>query len=137
MVGRAVYWTSFNTLKNSENSMAGQPGTQPETTPMTRTWLSFFRLLIGGFALLMIVLIPVARWFYYELDHAMANVMTMLLLCLFSVATFVWLILTPRIGILRRALILALPAVLITGFVNLFEFRGFSGEMIPIFKRKV
>ncbi len=108
--------------------MASQPSTQSPSPSNARTWSSLFRLLVGGFGVLAALLIPVARWLTYEQDHAMSNVLTMMLLSVFMMCLIGWLFLAPKIGLPRRIIILAVPAVSIAIFMNLFEFRGFSGK---------
>jgi outer membrane protein assembly factor BamB len=87
---------------------------------------------IGFFAL-----VPVARWFHYETDHQMANIVGTgvgLLGCL-SAYVGVWIHFgnSP----LRRCLIVCVPAALCLAGFALFEFVGFTGEIIPVFRPRV
>lgn len=98
----------------------------PKTSVPKKTPLSIW---IGMGVLL---LVPVARWSLEEIDHQYANIATALLIAVGVLAL--------TIGILRRlpwvATIVYLVTVIlaIALFSRYFEFRGFTGELVPTFR---
>lgn len=82
---------------------------------------------MGAFAL-----IPIVRWALYETDHQFANIGTAI--CLVT-AIVSWLIAFLRLSNAKVRWI-GLSALACLGLVllSLFEFRGFTGELLPTFR---
>jgi outer membrane protein assembly factor BamB len=84
---------------------------------------------IGTGALL---LIPVARWFLDDIDHQYSNIATAALSAIG--------LLSITFGILRRLpkkatfVYLLAVGISVAGFLACFEFRGFTGELVPTFR---
>lgn len=82
-------------------------------------------------------LVPVARWLSYETDHQMANIVGTGVALLGCLSAYFGLWFHFRDSTLKRSLLVCVPAILIaTGFA-LFEFVGFTGEIIPVFRLRV
>lgn len=79
-----------------------------------------------------LLLVPVARWALEEIDHQYANIATALLVAIGLLAL--------TIGVLRRlprivTIVYSVSVILaIALFFRFFEFRGFTGELVPTFR---
>lgn len=84
---------------------------------------------VGIFAL-----VPIARWFHYETDHQMANIVGTGVGFLGCLSAYVGLWIHFGNSALRRILFVYVPAALFLSGVALFQFVGFTGEIIPVFR---
>lgn len=88
-------------------------------------------LAMGGIA---IAAIPVARWSLFEVDHQFANFAGAGCAAFAGLMGFLALLLYPKIGKRVKLAIMALPIVALILFWCMYEFIGFSGEVVPTFR---
>lgn len=86
----------------------------------------------GGF----FVLAWIAYFVIEPLDHQFGNVGFFLLILLSLCFTGAWLVFRCRWNLVVRLAILSTPFLLIAFLISQYEFRGFSGELIPQFRMR-
>ncbi len=99
---------------------------QPKRLPI------LFWIALGIFAL-----VPVVRWCLFETDHQFANMggtATAMLGCLVA---YISLWYHFAIDARRKAFFLAAPLAIAAIGWSLFEFRGVTGELIPVFRARI
>ena len=81
-------------------------------------------------------LVPVARWFLYESDHSLANIAGIGISFLGCIVAYVsvWIHFARTAS--RKVFILATPIAIAAIGLSLFEFVGFTGETLPVFRSK-
>jgi outer membrane protein assembly factor BamB len=90
----------------------------------------------AGLTLLVAASILPTQWWLDDIDRQYSNFATMglgLLAAVFALAT-VWLY--PRLGIRTKLLLGSIPLVGLAIAALMFEFVGFSGEMLPVFRMR-
>ncbi len=85
---------------------------------------------------LLFAAIPVVRALMFEADHQIANMLTGLLVMLGVFNLWLWCITYPQLATIVRLLIFVVPIVGIVILNSQFELAGFTGEMVPEFKRR-
>ena len=81
-----------------------------------------------------IAAIPVARWALFEVDHQYANFAGAGCAAFAGLMGFLALLLYPKIGKRVKLAIMAMPIVGLVVFWAMYEFIGFSGEVVPTFR---
>ncbi len=71
-----------------------------------------------------------------SLDHSIANVAFALFNLLALLFGCLWIAFLASVPIQLRICLLSIPAVGLAAFIWMLEFRGFSGEMVPQFRRR-
>lgn len=101
-----------------------------------RTWSQRLRQVVLGFCILSVVLASIAWFALYSMDHGVANSFAGILTGLALMWGWIWIGTMPRMPMLMRGVFFVAPCLL--GYIALsyFEFRGFSGEMMPQFRRR-
>jgi outer membrane protein assembly factor BamB len=87
-------------------------------------WASIVCLLVGGFG----------YGGLYRFDHQMANLALMVFLLLSILLGFVAFLVNRKVPWTMRIVSLLIPVVGIVIFLKQYEFRGFSGELVPQFR---
>ena len=77
-----------------------------------------------------IAAIPVARWALFEVDHQYANFAGAGCAAFAGLMGFLALLLYPKIGKRVKLAIMAMPIVGLVVFWAMYEFIGFSGEVV-------
>ncbi len=87
-------------------------------------------------AIAVFAVIPFARWYVFETDHQLANLFGMgiaFLGCLIAYLGFWHRFATT---VIRKFLFLVSPVAIVLVGLSFFEFVGFTGETLPVFRRK-
>lgn len=98
--------------------------------PTSKPWY-LGPLVMGGIA---IAAIPLARWSLFEVDHQFANFAGAGCAAFAGLMGFLALLLYPKIGKRVKLAIMAMPIVGLVVFWAMYEFIGFSGEVVPTFR---
>lgn len=98
--------------------------------PSSKPWY-LGPLVMGGVA---IAAIPFARWSLFEVDHQFANFAGAGCAAFAGLMGFLALLLYPKIGKRVKLAIMAMPIVGLVVFWAMYEFIGFSGEVVPTFR---
>ncbi len=100
-------------------------GRQPKRLPIS-LWIS-----ASVFAL-----VPVARWFLFETDHQLANIAGIGISFLGCIVAYVSVWIHFARTATRKCLLFFTPIVIVAIGFSLFEFVGFTGETLPVFRTK-
>jgi outer membrane protein assembly factor BamB len=87
-------------------------------------------------ALVMLALVPVARFFLFEIDHQYANLAAAGLIVVASLFGYFGIWVSYANTLSRRLLLLVTPLVAIGAAYSAFEFVGFTGETLPVFRKR-
>ena len=98
---------------------------QPKRLPIS-LWIT-----VSVFAL-----VPVARWLLFETDHQLANIAGIGISFLGCIVAYVSVWIHFARTARRKLFLLATPMVIAAIGLSLFEFVGFTGETLPVFRSK-
>lgn len=117
-------------VNSAENQTSAEPKSNPDRHPKR---LPIFLWIAAAFFL---VAIPLGRWLVYDIDHQLANIVGMGLCALgcgvFYVGLWIWFANSWQ----KHLVFFFLPGTLcLIGFL-FFEFVGFTGETMPVFRAR-
>ena len=87
-------------------------------------------------ALALFAAVPIARWSVFETDHQLANLFGMGIAFLGCIVAYVGMGVRFARTVFRKFLFLGIPFLIAAIGWSLFEFRGFTGETLPVFRLK-
>ena len=118
-----------DTAYSADNKISSEPKSdkmrQPKRLPIS-IWVS-----ASIFAL-----VPVARWYLFDTDHQLANLVGIGISLIGCLVAYVgcWQLFAKSAA--RKFFFLAMPVVFIALGLSFFEFVGFTGETLPVFRTK-
>ncbi len=120
-------------MSDSENSAKLQNPTEFKTTTNRQSKrLPIFL----GIALVVFATVPLARWYVFETDHQLANLFGMGIAFLGCLIVYIGFWNRFATNIVRKFLFLVSPIAIVIVGLSFFEFVGFTGETLPVFRRK-
>ena len=120
-------------MKDSAYSTDSQTTGAPKQRKMRRTW----RLPISVWvSVCILALVPVARLFLFETDHQLANLAGIGISMLGCLVAYVGCWRHFAKTAIRKFLFLATPLSAVAIGLSFFEFVGFTGETLPVFRMR-
>lgn len=107
---------------------------KPRTAPDSSLTGRRKRFGLGFWTLAFVGLAWLAFFQVHRFDHQYANIAWGTFVLLAAICGCMWVVRQKAIPMRLRFTILTIPLLLLAGFVWMYEFRGFSGELVPRFR---